>query len=330
VDGSSWDPSGEAQAALRTIVTDPRYGPATLSNAPTMGSLLRSLLPGAPRETSVLVAAADAGVPWNLQSWLAQGMELDAASRVTAGALGDRTALTSDACTWAVAALATALGMGSAPDVDATRVDTPVVHDIPGADPSFASLFGSSQQPGTLQPPGRRRFARIGFASASSLRFAAAAMAGIGALLIIWACALPDAYFPAGDGRQSYSIFNAGSGGALWYALEPTGVAVIVAAIAVLIVVAARWAIAGWLTAGMLIAFGLQTMFFFAGYEFSVQHPARTGAAELVGILAALLLLAAGTLATVLHSHATTATTATTAPVPPVMYVPPSVPSPAP
>jgi hypothetical protein len=253
----------------------------------------------------VLVAAAEAGVPWNLQSSLAQGMELGAASRMAAGSLGDRTALTSDACAWAVTTLAAALGMGSVPvgasvggagsawgadaDLDVTRDDTPV--------PDFRV---------TVLPAGHRR---SGSGRVSALALSprlAAAMAGIGALLIIWACALPDAYFPSGDGRQSYSIFNSGGGGALWYALEPAGVAVLVAAIAVAIVVAERSTIAGWLAPGMLMAFGIQTAFFFAGYEFSVQHPARTGAGELVGFLAAVLLLAAaGTLVT-LRRPATT------------------------
>lgn len=307
MDGSSsWDPRGEAQGTLRTIVADPRYGAATLSNAPVMGGLLRSALPGAPREASVLVAAAEAGVPWNLQSSLAQGMELTAASRLAAGSLADRTALTPDACTWAVAALAAALGMSGAAGLeaglDATRDDMPAFPVAPAF--PIAPAFPVAGLPGS-----HRRSAGAGSAGSSSgplsgLRFAAPALAGIGALLIIWACALPDAYVSSGGGRQSYSIFNSGGGGALWYALEPAGVAVIAVAIAVVIVVAERSAITGWLAPGMLIAFGIQTAFFFAGYEFSVQHPARTGAGELVGFLAALLLMTAGALAAVKRATA--------------------------
>lgn len=56
-----WDAQGEAQAALRTIVADPRYGPAALSNAQTMTNLLKDVLPDAPRESSVLVAASEVG-----------------------------------------------------------------------------------------------------------------------------------------------------------------------------------------------------------------------------------------------------------------------------
>lgn len=51
-----WDAQGEAHAALRAIVADPRYGPPALSNAQTMTNLLKDMLPDAPRESSVLAA----------------------------------------------------------------------------------------------------------------------------------------------------------------------------------------------------------------------------------------------------------------------------------
>lgn len=36
-----WDAQGEAHAALRAIVADPRYGPPVLSNAQTMTNVLK-------------------------------------------------------------------------------------------------------------------------------------------------------------------------------------------------------------------------------------------------------------------------------------------------
>src|SRR5215469_15911523 len=93
-----WDAQGETQAALRTIVADPCYGPAALSNAQTMTNLLKDMLPDAPRESSVLVAASEAGVAGILQSNVSQGMDLSTASRLAAGTLENRTALTPDAC----------------------------------------------------------------------------------------------------------------------------------------------------------------------------------------------------------------------------------------
>ena len=104
-----WDAQGEAQAALRTIVADPRYGPAALSNAQTMTNLLKDMLPDSPRESSVLVAASEAGVAGLLQSSLSRGIDVATASRLAAGSLESRTALTPDACSWAVGVLASAL-----------------------------------------------------------------------------------------------------------------------------------------------------------------------------------------------------------------------------
>src|SRR3989442_14484318 len=105
----SWDAQGEAQSALHTIVADPRYGPAALSNSQTMTNLLKDLLPDAPRESSVLVASSEAGVPGIVQSNLSQGMDVVTASRLAAGSFENRTALTSDACYWAVGVLVSAL-----------------------------------------------------------------------------------------------------------------------------------------------------------------------------------------------------------------------------
>ena len=57
-----WDAQGEAHVALRAIVADPRYGPTVLSNAQTMTNLLKDMLPDAPRESSVLIAASEVGI----------------------------------------------------------------------------------------------------------------------------------------------------------------------------------------------------------------------------------------------------------------------------
>jgi hypothetical protein len=115
VASTSWDPQGEAQDALRTIVSDPQYGPAALSSAQTMSNLLKDLLPDAPREASVLVAAAEAGLAENLQTYKSQGMDAATATRLVAGSFENRTALTPEACTWAAEAFATSLGMSTEP-----------------------------------------------------------------------------------------------------------------------------------------------------------------------------------------------------------------------
>src|SRR5258708_19148966 len=75
VASTAWDAQGEAQAALRTIVADPRYGPAALSSSQTMGNVLKDLLPDAPREANVLVAASDPGLAHSLRHHPSQCMD---------------------------------------------------------------------------------------------------------------------------------------------------------------------------------------------------------------------------------------------------------------
>ena len=88
-----WDPQGEAQDALHSIVSDPQYGAAALSSPQAMTSLLKDMLPDKPREASVLVAAIEAGVPESLRTHVAQGLDVGTASQLVAGTLGSRTAL---------------------------------------------------------------------------------------------------------------------------------------------------------------------------------------------------------------------------------------------
>ena len=69
--------------------------------------------------------------------------------------------------------------------------------------------------------------------------------------------------------RDSISIFNSGSSGALWFAVEPVGVAAFGIAAALLIVFT-RSARVRSIATGVLFGFGIQTIMLFAGYEFSV------------------------------------------------------------
>src|SRR5579871_1712720 len=80
-----WDAQGEALAALRAIVADPRYGPPALSNAQTMTNLLKDMLPDAPRESRVLVAASEAGVAGRPQSSVSEGGLVSAGCRLATG-----------------------------------------------------------------------------------------------------------------------------------------------------------------------------------------------------------------------------------------------------
>jgi hypothetical protein len=107
----SWEHAAEARAALRAIVNDPEHGVAALSSAQTMSNLLKDLLPDAPREKSILVAAAEAGIATTLREHVAQGMDAGTAISLTASSLSATTPFTPDACTWVTGEIASVLGI---------------------------------------------------------------------------------------------------------------------------------------------------------------------------------------------------------------------------
>ena len=53
-----WDVSGDVRRALRSIAGDPQLGTAVLADPHVMANLLKDLLPDLPRESALLVAAA--------------------------------------------------------------------------------------------------------------------------------------------------------------------------------------------------------------------------------------------------------------------------------
>jgi hypothetical protein len=279
VASTSWDPKGEAEQALRTIVSDPQYGAAALSSSQTMTNLLKDLLPDAPREASVLIAAADAGVAGSLQTYMSQGMDVGTASRLVAGSFENRTALTPEACHWVVGAMVTALRLDEPTVVPASAQETRLPGDV------RPTLMDAAAAPGAM--PGRP----------SGLSLAGALVAVGGAIFVTWACALPDLVLPAiGSGRHSYSIFNSGAPGGGWFAVEPVGVAVVGILAAAGLLAATNAPRLRLLATGALLAMGVQTLLLFAGYQFSVRTPDHSSAGGVVGILGALLLLAAGAL----------------------------------
>src|SRR5450432_3967222 len=87
----SWEHAAEARAALNAIVTDPEHGVAALSSAQTMANLLKDLLPDAPREKSILTAAAEAGLATTLGEHVAQGMDAGTAVRLAASSFSATT-----------------------------------------------------------------------------------------------------------------------------------------------------------------------------------------------------------------------------------------------
>jgi hypothetical protein len=158
----------EIRAAIRSIVNDPQYGKAVLSSSQQMSSLLKDLVPDAPRETSILVAAAEADVAGSLSDHVSQGLALPAASALTARSFENISSLTPEACTWAVGEMAVALGLASsAPDTVIQRRPAgigqppPAAPPPPGARPAAyippqpaPAAPASYPQAASYQPPG--------------------------------------------------------------------------------------------------------------------------------------------------------------------------------
>jgi hypothetical protein len=304
-----WDAQGEAHAALRAIVADPRYGPPALSNAQTMTNLLKDMLPDAPRESSVLVAASEAGVAGVLQGNVSRGMDVATASRLAAGTFENQTALTPDACHWAAGILASVLRLDAArpapPPPPGPVYDTPWAAGgdqrtmTPGPGPASPVPGLASPVPGLASPAWvtpAPQF-RSGSRGPGGLRLTVTVMTAVAAILIVWACALPDLYVSGGNGRTSFSIFNSGGAGEWWFAVEPVGVAVIAVLAAVIAMAANRSARLRLLATGVLFGFGIQTVLLFAGYEFYVRSPDRAGPGGAVGILGGIVLLVAALIA---------------------------------
>jgi Domain of unknown function (DUF4190) len=128
-----WDESDEAQNALRAIVSNPVYGIAALSSSQIMANLLKDLLPDAPREVSILVAAAEAGVAGNLRDRVSQGMDVGTASAVVAGSFAASTPFKPEACSWAVSEIAGALGLSRPAAGPAPGSSIPPGSSVPGA-----------------------------------------------------------------------------------------------------------------------------------------------------------------------------------------------------
>jgi serine/threonine protein kinase len=108
------DPGGQARTALCAIVSDPDLGVAALSSVQSMSTALRALLPGRPRETKVLVAAAEEGVAEALSYHVARGMEPATVRDKVARSFARHTGFRAAACRWAVDELAAVLGLDSA------------------------------------------------------------------------------------------------------------------------------------------------------------------------------------------------------------------------
>jgi hypothetical protein len=158
-------PSEQVREALFIVVSDPDLGPATLSNGPAMSNLLKDLLPDAPREKNLLVAAAEAGIAATILDHASQGIDAGSAIRLAAASLAASTHFTDAACTWVATELAAALGVTSGPAAETTR--------LPAGDITVSRKRDDGAGPGGVQTASAAAFppdtARAGAAGAASV-----------------------------------------------------------------------------------------------------------------------------------------------------------------
>ena len=103
------DAQREAHEALGTAVAS--YGQRVLSDPHTLGNLVADLLPDLPRERSLLVTGAEAGVAAEMRQHVEdQRIDPDTAVQLVARSLSDRRAIDTTAGLWVVTEYAQALG----------------------------------------------------------------------------------------------------------------------------------------------------------------------------------------------------------------------------
>jgi hypothetical protein len=136
------DVQGEAHEALGTAVAS--YGQRVLSDPHTLGNLVADLLPDLPRERSLLVTGAEAGVAAEMRQHVEdQRIDPDTAVQLVARSLSERRAIDTTAGLWVVSEYAQALGYQVRPY---TAVAAATVLQAPG---------GPSRPPaGQAAPPG--------------------------------------------------------------------------------------------------------------------------------------------------------------------------------
>ena len=159
----SFTHADSARAALRAIVSDPDLGPAALSNPRVMANLLKDYLPDAPRETGLLLAAAEAALAESLSEKFSAGMDAASAIRLTASSLAASTVIEPHACEWVAREFAVALGLITPDTADAlTAPYTPTAEDalagqvappVPAAPVSAAPVPAAPEAMPQYSPP---------------------------------------------------------------------------------------------------------------------------------------------------------------------------------
>jgi EmrB/QacA subfamily drug resistance transporter len=131
------DHADPVRAALTEIVSS--HGPQALSDPDSMSRLLQELLPQAPREVGILVAAAQDNLAESLRAHLSQGTDAETAAGLAASSFAASSSLPAEDCAWATSEIAAALGIDVSP---------PDGHHGPGGS-GIGDPAGANGGPGT-------------------------------------------------------------------------------------------------------------------------------------------------------------------------------------
>jgi hypothetical protein len=147
----SFDEQGEAHEAMSSVVSS--YGARVLSNPQMLRNLVADLLPDLPRERSLLVSAAEAGVATEMTQYVdEQHIDAQTAVQLVARALSERTMIDSTASMWVTTEFAQALGYPAGPVSRPARPGPPTqVADIPGP-PGMVPPLAGYPPPGSSAP----------------------------------------------------------------------------------------------------------------------------------------------------------------------------------
>jgi len=140
----------DVREALRSVAADPDLGPAILSDAAALSNLLKDLLPDAPREKNLLVAAAEAGLAAMMLDHIGQGIDAHSAVRLAAASFGTSTLYSDDVCQWVAGELAIALDF--APGLGDERTELPAEGSRPTA-PVAGTPAGAERASPTASVP---------------------------------------------------------------------------------------------------------------------------------------------------------------------------------
>jgi hypothetical protein len=169
--GDTYDVQGEVRDALNTAVEG--YGKRVLNDPRVLGNLVTDLLPDLPRERSLLVTGAEAGIADELTAHVeGQRMDADTAVSLVARSLAESRSLEPAASMWVATEYAKALGYqvrSQMPPVLETVADTPAWpqhNETETVDRAFQPSFpspapappvyqGPGQMPPSYPPPGQ-------------------------------------------------------------------------------------------------------------------------------------------------------------------------------